>query len=192
MIKLLCDIKCGFDDLYLTEKDVEFDLADYIIANKEILRNDIDPEDRENYIANFPVEEDKLYEKYKDDLDTLLHRLEEDGIFGCWYEESILNYAHTFFQHICYKKGRKPFIPSIWEPTNFRLFYDPTLKSDCYFFNSLSAKEACDILNFSNQQLYYYVKTGKIRKEYTEDHTKFGYNKDDVYKVAESLKRKGK
>ena len=47
----------------------------------------------------------------------------------------------------------------------------------------MTAKEVFDFLGINKQQLHYYVKTGKIKREYNNDATELRYNKADVYKL---------
>ena len=45
MLKLVYDVKCGFKELFITEKDCEIDLAVIIEANKDALENDVPYDD---------------------------------------------------------------------------------------------------------------------------------------------------
>jgi DNA-binding transcriptional MerR regulator len=55
----------------------------------------------------------------------------------------------------------------------------------------MSAKEVCDALKLTRQQLHYYVKTEQIRKEYNpENPAQFKYNRTDVYALQKKLEKK--
>jgi DNA-binding transcriptional MerR regulator len=55
----------------------------------------------------------------------------------------------------------------------------------------MPAKEVCDLLKLTRQQLHYYVKTGTIRKEYNPENNKqFRYNRLDVQVLQKKLEKK--
>ena len=55
----------------------------------------------------------------------------------------------------------------------------------------MSAKEVCDTLKLTRQQLHYYVKTGQLRKEYNPENGKqFKYNRLDAQVLQKKLEKK--
>ena len=180
MLKLVYDVKCGFEDLFITEKNIETDLASVIEANIEALETDIPDEDAEEFKLANPITEEDFYELYKDDLDGLLQFLEDTGYRACEEEANIEYYSKNYFAAIC---KEEKCLPGYYEDFNYRLVYEPNVKSEFYFYNAMTAKEVFDFLGINKQQLHYYVKTGKIKREYNNDATELRYNKADVYKL---------
>jgi hypothetical protein len=183
MIKLVYDLRAGFDDCYLTMKNEEWDLSDTLetfVASDEY---DGVPE-----IKIIP--EEKFYNEYCDKIGELLKLLEDNGTMEALHEDSVLTISKVFFSH---KLGGIPLkhIVPVWEPSNWRLVYDPEKRSEYFYTNAMSAKEVCDRLKLTRQQLHYYVKAGQIRKEYNPDkQNSFKYNCIDVYVLQKKLEKK--
>ena len=181
MLKLVYDVKCGFKELFITEKDCGIDLAVVIEANKEALENDVPDDEAEEWKLANPVTEEDFYELFKDDIDGLMHYLEENGQLECEETFALEYYGKAFFAAVCKEEGCG--LPGYFEMENCRLVYEPNVKSEFYFYNAMTAKEVFDFLGINKQQLHYYVKTGKIKREYNNDATELRYNKADVYKL---------
>ena len=176
MLKLVYDLKAGFDDCYLTIKDEEYDLADAIelINDREVIT----------------VTEAEFYDEYKNDLEKLLEYLENAWLLRVLYEDSVLEISKLYFSHKLGGVPLKQFIP-IWEPSNWRLVYEPNVRSNTFYVNAMSAKEVCDLLKLTRQQLHYYVTTGAIKKEFNPDKpNSFKYNRTDVYVLQKKLEKK--
>lgn len=194
MLKLLYDLKVGFNDFYLTVKDKEFDLSGVLTINKRMLldasKDGLDDEEMQMSMKE-PMTEKDLYDTLQaDDRGLLDGYLEDHGYFDILYEDDIREYAHTVFKHICFQKDKESIYPGIWEPSNLRLVYDPTVEADADLYNAFTAKEVCDLLQINRQQLYYYVKTGKIKKLPKPGSKQFLYDINDVYEFVEELAKK--
>ncbi len=179
MLKLLYDLKVGYRECFLTVLNEEFDVSAVFQLQHDF------------YIEEgFPSEEPdeaELYNQYKDNISELLEFLEDSGHLEGEYEASVLHYTKTFFSSVT-EPGT---CCGIWEPSNWRLEYDPTTKSSIRYLNALPAKEVCDLLKLTKQQLHYYVKTGQIRKELNPENSKqFKYNRTDVYVLQKKLEKK--
>jgi hypothetical protein len=186
MLKLVYDLKAGFDDEYIVLKNREFDLTQVLDTMNELAAEaltdkelDSDADDLRN------VDEESFYNDFKEDVDALLNFLDSSGWADLEYESSVLDITKTYFLHRC---GREYIVP-IFEPSNYRLVYDESERSETFYLNALTPKEVCDMLKINKQQLHYYVKTGQIRKEYNSE-GKFKYNRTDVYVLNRKLQKK--
>ena len=167
MIKLVYDLRAGFDDCYLTVKDESYDLT--------------------NLLENYKEDEATFYAKYKDDLEPVHEMIQESNELDRLYEDSVVTISKLYFSHKL-KPGQ---VVPIWEPANFRLVWEPWNRSSSYYHNAMSAKEVCTLLKLTRQQLYYYVATGAIKKEYNPDkQNSFKYNRTDVYVLQKKLEKK--
>lgn len=183
MLKLVYDLKAGFEDCYLTIKDEEWDLADALEVFVESEEYDGVPE------IKF-ISEEEFYNEYHNNIDGLTKHLEEAGYMDMIYEDSVLNVSKVFFSHLLGGTPIKNTVP-VWEPSNFRLIWEPWVKSGYYYLNAMSAKEVCDLLKLTRQQLHYYVTTGAIKKEYNPENNKqFKYNRTDVIVLQKKLEKK--
>lgn len=163
MIKLLYDLKIGFDDCFLDMKNREYDLSTEVDSEAE------------------------FYEDYHDDLEGLIAELMDTHVWEKIYDHEAANVSKTFFAHLV---KDTEFIP-IWLPSNFRLVYDPNTRSDFYYEDGLKAGEVFEYLGINKQQLYYYVKTEQIKKEYSrKDPKKFTYNRLDCEVLKKKLCKK--
>lgn len=195
MLKLIYDLKAGFDDCYLTIKNEEYELSDELVMdnlgvldNLEEIETNID--EAINLDSLKEPDEAAFYKQYKDDTEALLDQLESCGRLDALYEESVLRISKLYFSHMLGGTPIKYFIP-VWEPSNWRLEYDPDTRASVHYLNALTAKEVCNTLKLTRQQLYYYVKTGQIRKEYNpENDNQFKYNSIDVYILQKKLDKK--
>ena len=183
MIKLVYDLKAGFDNCYLTIKNEEWDLADAL----EVFV----PSEEYNGVPEIRyIPEEEFYNKHKDDIVALLEYLEDRGIMDMLYEESVLKISKLYFSHMLGGLPLKHFVP-VWEPSNWRLIYDPEVKSPTAYTNAATAKEVCSTLGLSRQQLHYYVKTGQLKKEYNPaDNKQFRYNRLDMQVLQKKLENK--
>lgn len=108
MLKLIYDVKCGFEEVYVVEKDVEEDLTYWINTTNESMLEaaaEIQKEDPE--YKPEPYTEEELYEQYKDNPEELIEEV-FSGIYDCIAECTILEFAKTYFKHICYADPKKP------------------------------------------------------------------------------------
>lgn len=193
MIKLVYDLKAGFEDCYLTIKNEEYDLSSMLENQKfatiecaDELEADECPVD----LDNLGLSEEEFYEEYCNNVEGLINELEESGYMSMLYEESVLDISKVFFSHMLGGTPIKNIIP-VWEPSNFRLVFEPGIRSDFHYLNALSAADVCDSLNLTRQQLHYYVKTGAIKKEFNPENNKqFKYNSTDVYVLQKKLEKK--
>jgi hypothetical protein len=194
MLKLLYDIKAGFEDCYLTIKDETYDLSSMLELEKygtlEYLEDIEECEDRTIDLDELKQEGDlEFYNTYKDDIPALLELLDENGTMEMLYSDSVLTISKLFFSHMLGGNPIKHFVP-VWEPSNWRLEIDDE-RSSIHYLNALAAKQVCDTLKLTKQQLHYYVKTGQIRKELNPDKpNSFKYNRTDVYILQKKLEKK--
>ena len=194
MLKLVYDLKAGFDDCYLTIKNEEYDLSSMLEMEKygtlEYLEDIAEYEGRTVDLNTLAEENDKeFYETYKDDIPGLLDYLDENGTMEMLYSDSVLTISKLFFSHMLGGNPIKHFVP-VWEPSNWRLEIDDE-RSSIHYLNAMPAKEVCDTLKLTKQQLHYYVKTGQIRKELNpENHKQFKYNRTDVEILQKKLEKK--
>lgn len=195
MIKLVYDLKAGFDECYLTIKNVEYGLSGMLAMESlgtleylEEIEADMDkPIDLD---ALREPDEETFYNTYKDDIEGLLDYLEGCRELDSLYEISVLDVSKLYFSHMLGGTPIKHIVP-IWEPSNWRLVYEPGVRTSFHYINAMLAKEVCDTLKLTRQQLHYYVKTGQIRKEYNPDNNKqFKYNSIDVYALQKKLEKK--
>lgn len=180
MIKLVYDLKAGFEDCYITIKNESYDFSHWLESFGE-----------DDYEIERSIDDEAdLYKWYKDYPITLVDMLKESHEFEDLYEQSITNVSKIYFTHRLGGIPTKQVVP-IWEPSNWRLEYDPAVRSPEFYRSALPAKEVCSMLNLTRQQLHYYVKTGQIRKEYNPENNKqFKYNVIDVYMVQRKLEKK--
>ena len=183
MIKLVYDIKAGFEDCYLIINNEEWDLVDVLEVFVPSEEYDGVPE-----IKYIPEEE--FYTEYKNDIAGLLKYLEDSGYIDTLYEESILRISKLFFSHMLGGLPLKHFVP-VWEPSNWKLVYEPGVTSPVTYSSAATAREVRDTLGLSRQQLYYYVKSGQLRKEYNPKNKKqFRYNRLDLQALQKKLEKK--
>ena len=192
MLKLLYDLKVGFDDCYLTIKNQEFDLGYVIEKQKEANRESGIDTAAAN--SSFPNTEEGLFQHLWamslypwNNLDVYI---QEQWWYGYMKAESKAYFVHTYLHPICCSKDT-PGSPTIWEPFNVQLAFNPNEKSKTVYDAAFSSSDACKLLGVSRQQLHYYVKTGKIKREFCEGVKSCRYNKDDVYKLLDEQNKKG-
>ena len=145
MLKLVYDLKAGFEDCYLTIKNEECDLSSVLEIAKlgvveyldDIEATDGEPIDLDKLRAD---EEEGFYKEYSNDIDGLLDFLETDGTLESLYEESVLRFSKLYFSHLLGGTPIKHVIPT-WEPYNWRLEYDQDSRSSFYYEDAMSAKE---------------------------------------------------
>lgn len=189
MLNLVFDLKTGFEDCYLTIKDYKWDLA-LTVENPVIaVINGVATEEETKAIletTSLEREED-LYERFKDNTEELMDFLEYSGELEMLYESSVLEISKKFFSGLLGGIPLKNIVP-IFEPYNIRLEFIPEKVSEYHYLNGLSPKEVFEELNISRQQLYYYVKTGQIKKVYSnENPKKYKYDRTDVIVVKRKL-----
>ena len=119
MLKLVYDLKAGFEDEYIVLKNREFDLTQVLDFNNEAAVDDLS-DDELNLEKVRDVDEESFYEQYKDNIDALLDFLDDTGWADLEYESSILDITKTYFLHRCERK----YIVPIWEPSNYRIVYN--------------------------------------------------------------------
>lgn len=186
MLKLVYDLKAGFEDEYIVLKNREFDLTQVLDTMNELAAEALTYKELESDADELRnVDEESFYNDFKEDVDALLNFLDSSGCADLEYESSVLDITKTYFLHRC---GREYIVP-IFEPSNYRIVYDESERSETFYLNALTPKEVCDMLKINKQQLHYYVKTGQIRKEFNSE-GKFKYNRTDVYVLNRKLQKK--
>lgn len=186
MLKLVYDLKAGFDDEYVVLKNREFDLTQVLDTMNELAAEALTDKELDSDADELRnVDEESFYNDFKEDVDALLNFLDSSGWADLEYESSVLDITKTYFLHRC---GREYIVP-IFEPSNYRIVYDESERSETFYLNALTPKEVCDMLKINKQQLHYYVKTGQIRKEFNSE-GKFKYNRTDVYVLNRKLQKK--
>jgi hypothetical protein len=186
MLKLVYDLKAGFDDEYVVLKNREFDLTQVLDTMNELAAEALTDKELDSDADELRnVDEESFYNDFKEDVDALLNFLDSSGWADLEYESSVLDITKTYFLHRC---GREYIVP-IFEPSNYRIVYEESERSETFYLNALTPKEVCDMLKINKQQLHYYVKTGQIRKEFNSE-GKFKYNRTDVYVLNRKLQKK--
>lgn len=190
MLKLIYNVKCGFKELFITEKNLEEDLTSWIeIFNngmldyaEEIKKDDPDYEP-------IPYTEEELYEQYKDDPETLVFDV-FDSLIDFIQEATTLEYAKTYFKHICYENPENPFVPGYFEMTNLKLVLEdePLKKYIRHNNESLKASEVMALLKISRPTLCHYVKKGLIKIDTNYTGKQYRYNKDSVLALMKEVK----
>ena len=182
MIKLVYDLKAGFEDKYIILKNEEYDLAEFL----ESWIESTEQEEPQLIIED----EAKFYNNFKDNIGPILDMLEESYELSNLYEASVLEISKLYFSHLLGGLPLKHVAP-IWEPSNWRLIYEPNKRSAHFYLNALTAGEVMKTLKLTRQQLHYYVKTGQLRKEYNpENPRQFKYNELDAYVLQKKLDKK--
>ena len=75
MLKLVYDLKAGFEDEYIVLKNREFDLTQVLDSTNEAVVDDLS-DDELNLEKVRDVDEESFYEQYKDNIDALLDFLD--------------------------------------------------------------------------------------------------------------------
>ncbi|MDY2735908.1 helix-turn-helix domain-containing protein [Intestinibacter sp.] len=181
MLKLIYDVKCGFEEVYVVEKDVEEDLTYWINTTNESMLEaaaEIQKEDPE--YKPEPYTEEELYEQYKDNPKELIEEV-FSGMYDCIAECTVLKFAKTYFKHICYADPKKPFVPGQFKMMNLRLVLeDKSGKRTLDRNTSLKASEVMALLGISRPTLCHYVKKGLITIDSNYTGKQYRYNKDSV------------
>lgn len=188
MLKLLYDLKVGFDGCYLTIENQEFDLGYVVEKHKDANRESGVDTTKPHF--SFPDTEEDLFRSLQEDGDCWDLELPHRWWYDDMRQKSREYFAYTYLRPFCCGKDIMAF-PTIWEPYNFQLEYDPTKTSKTVYDAAFSSSDACKLLGVSRQQLHYYVKTGKIKREFCEGVKSCRYNKDDVYKLLDEQNKKG-
>lgn len=122
MLLIIYDIKCGFKDLYMTEKNACEDVAAGIYTLNKAIKED--PE----CAGMSLLSEAEIYEAYQYDADKLFEEL-FPGLLDCIKEVTCEDYSKTFFSKICRQKGKDKIVCGYFEADNFRLVYDKSVES---------------------------------------------------------------
>jgi hypothetical protein len=194
MLKLIYDVKCGFDELYVVKKNQEIDLTGFVDCWNETLKDF--PPLQEEYEAGYdnldPTTVEEVYNQYKDRPLQLL----DDERFTCVgeiiSEEITMECINTYFRHICKVNLKNPICPELLELSNVRLVLTgdkPLVANPVYptKTKSLKAKEVMELLKISRQTLSNYVKQGLIKVDSTIN-GKYRYNKDSVLALMKGSK----
>lgn len=194
MLKLIYDVKCGFEELYVVKKNQEIDLTGFVDCWNETLE-DFPPTEEERaagYDNLDPTTIEEVYNQYKDRPLQLL----DDERFTCVgeviSEEMTMECINTYFRHICKVNLKNPICPELLELSNVRLVLTdettavvnstPIIKT-----KSLKAKEVMELLKISRQTLSNYVKQGLIKVDSTIN-GKYRYNKESVLSLMKGSK----
>ena len=195
MLKLTYDLKAGFKDCYLTIKKEEWDLSSMLEMNKlgtleylDEIEKDCGTVDLDELRQNNEFE---FFMQYCDKIPDLLQMLEDNGEMDMLREDSILTISKLYFMHLLGDGKKLEHVIPVWEPSNWKLDLDLTTRTSFHYLNAMSAKEVCELLKLTRQQLHYYVKTDQIRKEVNPENPKqFKYNRTDVYVLQKKLDKK--
>ena len=186
MLKLLYDVKCGFEELYVVKKNQEIDLTGWIDCWNEMLEEFPPiPEEREAGYDNLDsISEEAIYNKYKDTPIKLLDDEVFSSVSEIISEEITMECINTYFRHICKVNLKNPICPEILELSSARLVLgdnDAVTHRLTYPIKSksLKAKEVMELLGISRQTLSNYVKQGLVKVDSTIN-GKYKYNKASV------------
>ena len=114
MLTLTYNLKCGFKEAYVVLKNQEYEISHVIDVINYM------PEELAEEVIHEPMTEEAFYEEYHNDIDALLDLLESTGLAAMWYECTILDVAHTYFENIL---KEEKVAPGIWEPSRIKLKY---------------------------------------------------------------------
>ena len=182
MIKLKYDVKCGWNQLYIVEKDIERDITNLVIPDDDIVEQIL--ADDSEYVK--PTEQE-IYDDLKDLSDKqLLDTLINDFGIDCAIFENKEYYAHTYFKDICKKEGA---LPGIFEISNIDVLLVDNDPSSANYVPPLRASEVMSILNITRQTLTSYVKRGLIKLEPNPNGKQYRYNAKSVYALLNGKKK---
>jgi hypothetical protein len=194
MLKLIYDVKCGFEELYVVKKNQEIDITSWIDTWNETLE-DFPPTEEERaagYDNLDPTTVEEVYNQYKDRPLQLLDDERFTSVGEIISEIITMECVHTYFKHICMVNLKNPICPELLELSNVKLVLTdetiaavnptPVIKT-----KSLKAKEVMELLNISRQTLSNYVKQGLIKVDSTIN-GKYRYNKDSVLSLMKGSK----
>lgn len=118
MLKLTYNLKCGFKEAYVVLKNQEYDISDIVD-----LLNHVPEELAEEYPEDSHeiITEEAFYAEYKDNIKALLKLLENTGYYDIWWESSVVEVAHKYFDDI---RREQKLVPGIWEPSKIKLVYE--------------------------------------------------------------------
>lgn len=186
MLKLIYDVKCGFDELYVVKKNQEIDITSWIDNWNETLE-DFPPTEEER-VAGYdnldPTTVEEVYEQYKEAPLKLLDDERFTSVGEIISEVITMECVHTYFKHICMVNLKNPICPELLELSNVKLVLTdaaaPVINPVSVIkTKSLKAKEVMELLCISRQTLSNYVKQGLIKVDSTIN-GKYRYNKDSV------------
>lgn len=201
MIKLVYDIRCGFKQLYVTEKDCAWYLDSFF-----------DPE-----TANWDEDEpmptaEDFYEEVKRMTQAELREcFEDNGTLACIKECEEETCAKTYLKDVCKEQNC---FPGFTEVYNLRVEYDPAVEvrfaedpeDHClvphYYRDGveidldradpyrpwMKAGEAMEILGVSRKVLSTYVKKGLIKVEPNPAGGQYRYDSESVLALAAKAK----
>lgn len=181
MLQLKYGVKCGWNQLYIVEKDLEFDISDLVIPSQDTLRQILDWEP--DYV---PLTEEQFYSKYKDlkNKELIDFLIDECGIdYYLLYDRE--TYVHTYFAEIFKQEG---IYPGIFEINNAELLLIDNDKRNEEQNISLRASEVMSILNITRPTLTSYVKRGLIKIDKIIN-KQCRYNLKSVYELLDGRKR---
>ena len=177
MLKLVSDIRCGFKQLYMTEKDYEYDL-DYMFEP----------------VASFPDSEDvgtakDFYESCKVMTQPELEEaLDAVGVLDIIRDIITEEYAHSYFRDICFQDKEHPFAPGFTNIYNLRLVYTDEAPAERKLLpNSIKAKDVMAILGISRQTLCNYVKKGMIETDSNYTGKQYRYSRESVLSLKSKM-----
>lgn len=182
MLKLKYDVKCGWNQLYIVEKDIETDIS-FLVGKGD------------DGCVNYAKTEKKFYEKYKDRHDSKL--IYEFGLEDIIYDKEY--YTETFFLEV-YKNIKS--LPTIFKVLNINIIwngfedgkradalYSAVSCEDLKRLNTLRAGEVMDMLNISRNTLCSYVKKGLIKIDPNYKGKQYRYLADSVVALRDKKKR---
>lgn len=187
MLKLIYDVKCGFEELYVVKKNQELDITGWIDCWNETLEDfPPKPEEREAGYDNLdPTTAEEVYNQYKDTPLKLLDDERFTSVGEIISEEITMECINTYFRHICKVNLKNPICPGFLELSSVSLALvdeDATTVAKVVYpikTKSLKAKEVMELLGISRQTLSNYVKQGLVKVDSTIN-GKYKYNKESV------------
>ncbi len=181
MLQLKYDVKCGWNQLYIIEKDCEMDITDLVIPDDDIVEQI--KADEPEYIK--PTEQE-IYDSLKglsnkQLIDTLINAFGID--YYILYDRE--TYVHTYFAEIFKQEG---IYPGIFEINNAELLLIDNDKRKEEQNISLRASEVMSILNITRPTLTAYVKRGLIKIDKIIN-KQYRYNLKSVHALLDGKKR---
>lgn len=193
MIKLVYDIRCGFKQLYMTEKDVEWFLDGLFDPNASNWDDDEPQQTAEDFYKESQHMTQSELEEYFTDI----------GVLGIIEEHTEEDYANTYFKDVCTAQNCVPGFTKIY---NLRVEYDPTIEVrfcknatadylEPHYYKDgievdldnvnqynpwMKAGEVMELLGISRKVLSTYVKKGLIKTEPNYTGKQYRYDRESV------------
>lgn len=128
MLVLKYDVKCGFANVYVVERNIVFPLGDLL----DQVRQKDGKADEQIILEQYKACPEQLFDDY--------------GLAEIIYTGTKLDFAKLYFKHLCIDGATSPVLPEICEIYNIRLEEEDDETNDQASENSESTEEEKDFL----------------------------------------------